>query len=103
MMRKMPGMQHAEPSMITLGPGQRGGIVWQFDKAGAVNFACLVPGHMEAGMWGKSKSNAPSADGSPWPLHALRGRALKPIAAHHLSAACNIFVRDVRIESRRMT
>lgn len=53
MMRKMPGMQHAEPNMITLGPGQRGGIVWQFDKAGAVNFACLVPGHMEAGMVGK--------------------------------------------------
>jgi len=53
MMRKMPGMQRAEPNMITLGPGQRGGIVWQFDKAGAVDFACLVPGHMEAGMVGK--------------------------------------------------
>lgn len=52
-MRKMPGMQHAEPNMITLKPGQRGGIVWQFDKAGSVNFACLVPGHMEAGMVGK--------------------------------------------------
>lgn len=53
MMRKMPGMQHAESNKITLGPGQRGGIVWQFDKAGAVNFACLTPGHMEAGMMGK--------------------------------------------------
>lgn len=53
MMRQMPGMQHAEPNMITLKPGQRGGIVWQFDKAGSVDFACLVPGHMEAGMMGK--------------------------------------------------
>ncbi|MHB1231079.1 MAG: cupredoxin domain-containing protein [Burkholderiales bacterium] len=53
MMRKMPGMQHAEPNMITLKPGQRGSIVWQFDKAGTVDFACLVPGHMEAGMVGK--------------------------------------------------
>jgi len=53
MMRKMPGMQHAEPNMITLKPGQRGGIVWQFDKPGTVDFACLVPGHMEAGMVGK--------------------------------------------------
>ncbi|MCL5061255.1 MAG: cupredoxin family protein [Candidatus Thermoplasmatota archaeon] len=53
MMRQMPGMQHAEPNMVTLKPGQRGGIVWQFDKPGTVDFACLVPGHMEAGMVGK--------------------------------------------------
>ncbi len=55
MMRNMPAMKHAEPNMIALAPGQRGGIVWQFDKAGAVDFACLVPGHMEAGMVGKIK------------------------------------------------
>jgi uncharacterized cupredoxin-like copper-binding protein len=53
MMRKMPGMQHDEPNMITLKAGQRGGIVWHFDKPGKVDFACLVPGHMEAGMVGK--------------------------------------------------
>lgn len=53
MMRKMPGMQHAEPNMIALAAGQRGGIVWQFEKAGSVDFACLVPGHMEAGMVGQ--------------------------------------------------
>jgi len=52
MMRKMPGMQHAEPNMVTLAPGKRGGIVWQFSKAGKVDFACLIPGHMEAGMKG---------------------------------------------------
>jgi uncharacterized cupredoxin-like copper-binding protein len=55
MMRKMPGMEHAEPNMITLKSGQRGGIVWKFDKPGAVDFACLMPGHMEAGMVGKVK------------------------------------------------
>lgn len=53
MMRKMPDMQHAEPNMIRLAPGQRGGIVWQFDQPGTISFACLVPGHMEAGMVGK--------------------------------------------------
>lgn len=53
MMRKMPDMEHAEPNMATLGPGQRGGLVWQFDRPGRVDFACLVPGHMEAGMVGK--------------------------------------------------
>jgi len=53
MMRKMPQMQHAEPNMVTLQPGQRGGLVWQFDQPGTVDFACLVPGRMEAGMAGK--------------------------------------------------
>ncbi len=54
-MQKMPGMKHAEPNMITLGPGQRGGLVWKFTQAGTVDFACLIPGHMEAGMAGKVK------------------------------------------------
>lgn len=53
MMRKYPGMEHEEPNMITLKPGQRGGIVWKFDTPGSVYFACLVPGHMEAGMIAK--------------------------------------------------
>jgi len=53
MMRKMPGMPHAGPNMIALGHGQRGGLIWQFDKAGTFDFACLVPGHREAGMAGK--------------------------------------------------
>ncbi|TVO59716.1 cupredoxin domain-containing protein [Denitromonas halophila] len=53
MMRKYPGMEHEEPNMITLKPGQRGGIVWKFDTPGSVYFACLVPGHMEVGMIAK--------------------------------------------------
>ena len=53
MMRSMPDMQHTEPNMARLRPGQRGGIVWQFDKTGTVHFACLIPGHMEAGMVGR--------------------------------------------------
>jgi len=55
LMRKMPSMKHSEGNTITLASGQRGGIVWQFGKAGEVDFACLVPGHMEAGMLGKIK------------------------------------------------
>ncbi|WP_319782651.1 cupredoxin family protein [Oceanisphaera sp. IT1-181] len=53
MMRQMPDMKHAEPNMISLQPGQRGGLVWKFDQAGSVDFACLLPGHMEAGMKGR--------------------------------------------------
>lgn len=53
MMRKMPDMQHADANMIRLAAGQRGAIVWQFDKPGDVDFACLLPDHMENGMVGK--------------------------------------------------
>jgi uncharacterized cupredoxin-like copper-binding protein len=54
-MRKMPGMQHAEPNMITLAPGNSGDLVWKFDQLGTVDFACLIPGHLEAGMAGQVK------------------------------------------------
>lgn len=53
LMRSMPDMQHTEPNMARLRPGQRGGIIWHFDSAGTVDFACLIPGHMEAGMVGR--------------------------------------------------
>lgn len=53
MMRKMPEMIHTGENQLSLEPGQRGTIVWQFDKPGTVDFACLVPGHFEAGMIGK--------------------------------------------------
>ena len=51
-MRKFPDMEHDEPSKLTLAPGKQGEIVWQFTKAGSVNFACLMPGHYESGMKG---------------------------------------------------
>ena len=53
MMRKMPGMEHDEPNQVTLDPGKSGELIWQFTKAGTVEFACLQPGHFEAGMIGK--------------------------------------------------
>ena len=51
-MKKNPEMEHAEPNMVTLAPGKTGEIIWQFTKAGKVDFACLQPGHYEAGMKG---------------------------------------------------
>ena len=51
-MRKFPDMEHDEPGKVTLQPGKQGEIVWQVTKAGGVNFACLIPGHYEAGMKG---------------------------------------------------
>lgn len=52
MMKKMPGMEHADANQVTVAPGASGDIVWRFSKAGTVEFACLQPGHWEAGMKG---------------------------------------------------
>jgi len=51
-MKKNPEMEHADANMVTLAPGKTGEIVWQFTKAGKVDFACLQPGHYDAGMKG---------------------------------------------------
>lgn len=52
LMKKHPGMEHDEPSMAHVKPRATGEIVWQFTKAGEFQFACLIPGHFEAGMVG---------------------------------------------------
>lgn len=52
MMMKMPEMEHADANMVTVAPGKTGEVVWQFTKAGKVDFACLQPGHYDAGMKG---------------------------------------------------
>ncbi len=51
-MRKHPEMEHADANAVTVDPGQRGEIVWHFTHAGSIEFACLQPGHFEAGMRG---------------------------------------------------
>ena len=53
LMRRFPGMEHDEPYMAHVAPGRQGEIVWQFTRAGEFNYACLIPGHMEAGMIAK--------------------------------------------------
>ena len=52
-MRKFPDMEHDEPYMAHVAPRKQGEIVWQFTRAGEFYYACLVPGHMEAGMISK--------------------------------------------------
>lgn len=53
MMKKHPGMEHDEPYMAHVAPGQRGEIVWTFNRAGSFDFACLIAGHYDAGMVGR--------------------------------------------------
>ncbi len=52
MMAKHPGMEHDEPYMAHVGAGKKGDIVWQFNRAGQFDFACLIAGLYQAGMTG---------------------------------------------------
>lgn len=60
-MKKNPEMEHADDNMVTVAPGKTGEIIWQFTKAGKVDFACLQPGHYDAGMKGLIKVAANKA------------------------------------------
>lgn len=53
LMKKFPDMEHADANMAHVKPGKSGDIVWQFTRAGEFEFACLQPGHFEAGMVGR--------------------------------------------------
>ncbi len=61
-MQKFPDMEHEEPNMLAVAPGAQGELVWHFTNAMTLDFACLRPGHYEAGMKGKievAKGKAP--------------------------------------------
>lgn len=49
-MEKHPNMVHDDPNGVTIEPGKGAEIVWKFSKAGTYEYACLIPGHYEAGM-----------------------------------------------------
>ena len=53
MMKKHPNMEHDEPYMAHVSPAKKAEIIWNFNRAGQFDFACLLPGHYEAGMVGK--------------------------------------------------
>lgn len=53
LMRKFPAMVHADPNQVAVDPGKTGQLIWYFNKPGKVDFACLQPGHFEAGMKGR--------------------------------------------------
>lgn len=55
LMIEFPTMEHDEPYMAHVKPGQSGEIVWTFNRAGDFDFACLIAGHYQAGMVGRIK------------------------------------------------
>jgi len=55
LMEKFPDMEHDDPNGKTLQPKQKAELLWRFSKGGTFEFACLIPGHREAGMLGQVK------------------------------------------------
>ena len=55
LMVKFPNMEHDEPYMAHVKPGAAGELVWNFNRPGEFDFACLIAGHYQAGMVGKIK------------------------------------------------
>jgi uncharacterized cupredoxin-like copper-binding protein len=53
LMKKFPEMEHEDPNQLGLEPGKTGELVWQFTRVGTFDFACLQPGHFDAGMHGR--------------------------------------------------
>ncbi len=43
---------HADEAAITLAPGETRTLVYTFEEPGTLFYACHLPGHYEAGMWG---------------------------------------------------
>ncbi len=53
LMKKFPGMEHDDPNAKRVSPFNRDEILWHFTRPGEFEFACLIPGHYAAGMFGK--------------------------------------------------
>lgn len=53
LMARFPGMEHEEQHMTHVKAGKTGEIIWTYNRAGEFDFACLIPGHYQAGMIGK--------------------------------------------------
>ncbi|MBN8945356.1 MAG: cupredoxin family protein [Rhizobiales bacterium] len=52
-MERNPDMEHADPNSVKVEPTKTGEIVWRFTNSGTFEFACLIPGHYQAGMHGR--------------------------------------------------
>jgi len=57
-------MKHDDPNSVLLEPGQSKEVVWKFTEESSLEFACNVPGHYEAGMYGEVNFNKDDSDSS---------------------------------------
>jgi len=52
LMKKYPHMTHDDPNAKRLTPFVEAEFLWTFSRRGTFEYACLIPGHYEAGMHG---------------------------------------------------
>lgn len=50
--RNHPDTAHDNSNVIAITSGETAELVWEFSVITNLEFACLIPGHREAGMWG---------------------------------------------------
>ena len=81
LMVKFPNMEHDEPYMAHVKPGTTNAIIWNFNRPGDFDFACLVAGHYQAGMVGKIAVLAPGKSSSTSPAQATSSAAATPVAS----------------------
>lgn len=92
-MLKNPEMEHDDPNGKRIVSKKQAEIVWKFSKPGTFEYACLIPGHYDAGMRGVvevvAKPKAPPAiattakpatpvSAKPRPQAAVQGKAASP-------------------------
>ena len=66
-MRRDRHLAHGSLGMTHVGAGERADLVWRAGAPGELLFACLLPGHYEAGMRGSLTVSDAPADKSPSP------------------------------------
>lgn len=50
---RMAGHMDNDPTGMVIQPGGTESLTWRFKRGGAVQFACHIPGHYDAGMKGR--------------------------------------------------
>ena len=78
LMIKFPGMQHDAPYMVHVLPGKTGEIIWNFNRPGTFEFACLIAGHYEADMRG-TLTVTPTIKQGDAKMNSKRKAALIPL------------------------
>jgi len=51
-MQKNPEMEHDDPNGKRIVAKKKAELIWKFVRVGTFEYACLIPGHYEAGMKG---------------------------------------------------
>ena len=76
MMKAMPNMVHSSANIAHVLPDKSTDIIWQFSQVGEFVFACLIPGHLPAGMAGKIiVAASPETPSSAMPVAATEAKA----------------------------